>query len=330
MRCKLFVLIGASCLLLPSAASADTLGQAGIYGEFIFGNSTRSTVDSRGPIAVGGNASLSSFTVAPSPLSPQSATAPNVVVGGNLNWSGNGSLNSGAVYTGGTATIASTVTIVSGTPTTQNDASLPVNFAADQAQLKAISAAQYSASDPTVTLNGSGALAFGTTTDTGLHVFNVTAANLFASNGFTVNGSSSATVIVDVTGTTAGTWGNGGFDIVGGITSSHIIWNFVSDTSFTLVSLGVDGTVLAPYAAVTFNNAQINGELIAASVTGSGETHIDQGGVNGGIDTRFSGTLRPSAVPEPASLAMIVVGGGMAGGFVRFRRAKARKATTVA
>jgi choice-of-anchor A domain-containing protein len=288
-------------LLSPAAASAGLLGVAGDYGEFVIGSSTRTNSDARGPMAVGGSASLTNFGVADSPLAPSDPGAANLVVGGALSWT-NGQLFHGSGFVGGAAALTG-VGKSAGATITPFVSLLPIDFAAQQASLLAVSAAQYSAGDVTIHPTY-GNLTFGAAGDTGLHVFNVSAADLSSANSFNINGRSTATVIVNVMGDAAN-FHNAGFTLGGGITSSHILWNFLDATSLSISSIGVDGTILAAKASVAFNNGQINGSLIAATLAGTGETHIDQGGVAGGIDTRFTGLGRGPAVPEPASLTML-------------------------
>ncbi len=76
----------------------------------------------------------------------------------------------------------------------------------------------------------------------------------------------------------------------------------------------MEGTILAPNAAVNFINGQFNGTLIADSVSGAGESHWDP----------FIGVLPAQPVPEPASI--VLAGCGVAGiGLVRYFRRRAGK-----
>jgi choice-of-anchor A domain-containing protein len=274
-------------------------------------------------VAVGGSANFSNFSVADSSLSPTSSTAADLVVGGGLSWT-NGSLFHGSGFVGG-ATAITSVGLPGGGTISPFVSPLPINFAAQQASLLATSAAQYSALDPTVTRSYS-TLTFGSSSDTGLHVYNVSATDLAAANTFNVEGVSTATVIINVLGSVA-SFQNGGVSLVGGITSAHVLWNFLNATTLTISGIGVNGTVLAPKAAVTFNNGQINGSLIAATLSGSGETHIDQGG-NGGADTRFSGAGRSpvSPTPEPSTLASLGTGLLFGLGVMAWRRRRVARA----
>ena len=239
-----------------------------------------------------------------------------LVVGGALSWS-HGTLAHGSGYVGG-GTSVSNVGYPGGGAIHGGVASLPIDFSAQQAALTAFSAAQYSASDATVS-PVYGGLTFGSTAATGLQIYNVSAYDLSQANSLKVRGQDSSTVIVNILGSSADLK-NVGFDLAGGITSSHVLWNFVDASALSLKNVGVDGTILAPLAAVSFSNGQINGSLIAASLSGSGATSI----VQDGLDTRFAGIGRSGGVPEPASLTMlgttVVVGLGVAAVRRRTRR----------
>jgi hypothetical protein len=89
------------------------------------------------------------------------------------------------------------------------------------------------------------------------------------------------------------------------------LWNFYDATSLTF-GTEFGGTVLAPFAAVTNNNA-IDGTLVANSLTQNGEIHLDA----------YKGVI-PGAVatPEPSVLALF--GAGLAGFlFLAARRRRA-------
>jgi uncharacterized repeat protein (TIGR01451 family) len=53
-----------------------------------------------------------------------------------------------------------------------------------------------------------------------------------------------------------------------------MLWNFADATSIQIANFAWHGSILAPIAAVTFDNGQLNGTLIAGSLFGTGETHL--------------------------------------------------------
>jgi choice-of-anchor A domain-containing protein len=52
----------------------------------------------------------------------------------------------------------------------------------------------------------------------------------------------------------------------GGATRELTLWNFYEATSLTIEGIGVQGTVLTPFADITFNTGNVEGTLIGASL----------------------------------------------------------------
>jgi choice-of-anchor A domain-containing protein len=110
-------------------------------------------------------------------------------------------------------------------------------------------------------------------TNTSLDIFDITASMLQSASTITINAPTSAEVLINVSGTSA-TLSNAGFS--GSFNSdANTLFNFYQATSLNISGISVDGSILAPLANVSFNSGQLNGELIAASLTGCGELHED-------------------------------------------------------
>ena len=278
-----------------SQASAITLGYADGYNVFVFGNMTQ-TSDSQGRVAVGGNAILTSFATADR-LARSNVPANPLIVGGNLVYTNGQVFGGNAVY-GGTATLTNV-----GIPDGQFIQGNPVDFAAAQQELTGLSSAlgQLNANGTTRVEAWRGIYLTGQ--DANLNVFTLNGSDLSAARFFEVNAPAGSTVVVNVTGQTI-TLSNFGMQI-NGTDKQNVLYNFVNATSLSSDGFTFQGSVLAPLAQYNFNNGNIEGTLIAASVSGNGEFH----------NYLFAGNLpnlpvsdpqpptASTSVPEPTTLA---------------------------
>ena len=338
---------------LPHNTKADliNLGTANAFNVFTLGDNTQGNTDAEGRVAVGGNANFSNsgYTVGSKLVG---STTNNLVVGGNYSNSNN-TVN-GNVVVGGSATVnnptikgnltvAQNLTLTGygsvngnvlyGTgytnPNTtingmvsQGTAPFPVDFTSAQAYLIKLSNALASAAGTgTATFTGNSATntmgqltMIGSQTDANL--FHIKGADLALSYGLSITAPSGSTVVIDVDGT-ADQMKNFGFTY-NGIDRQHVLFNFSKASTLDLSGIGIQGSILAPTAAVNFSNGNIDGTLAVGSVTGGGESHNYQ----------FQGNLGPivgpnfGVVPEPSSVVMSLIGLGIAGGFARLRRQK--------
>jgi len=293
------------CLATAQVHAAGVLGVANAYNVFVFNNFTETGSDTGGRLAAGGNASFSgTYAVTQSLLDPY--TAPNndsLVVGGAI-VSGTANVLSGNAFLklngAGSASMTGGGTLTVG-------GSSPINFATEQASLTAysIQLSQQTANG-TVANNG-----YGTITLTGgsstLDIFNLNFSDLGGSNTININNPSSATVLINVAGT-SGTTTNAGIYINGAgangdstTAAAKVLFNFYQATS---VALGGSflGTILAPTANVTGTYGQIDGGLIAKSFTGPTEFH----------DILLNGTLpantTSASTPEPGTNILLGLG----------------------
>jgi choice-of-anchor A domain-containing protein len=294
MRQMLTILLGISLLATAaSVAQAGSLGVAGNYNEFIFSDSTRSNVSTQGQVAVGGNATFNNFTIGTAITNLNIYGTDTLIVGGalsgsqaNLNGYGNAKYGSRSInkisYNGG------------GTGSVGSD---PSFFSDAESYLKreSIYLAGLDANGTTTTAWGGITL---TGTDATLDVFNLSGAALSKANSLRIDAPSTATIVVNIDGD-SDSMKNFGFTLMPGVDASNILYNFSTATSLSLSGINIQGSVLAPFAAVNFGNGQLNGNLIAYSLTGSGTT----------LNHRFAGNL-PTLIqtPEPSSMAMVLIG----------------------
>ena len=331
-RIVLLLVVLASCAESGSIAWAGplALGPAADFNVFVFGNNTQSNSDTEGRVAVGGDANFtlngSGWTVGTqSPgnsynlivggnLTNQYNTLHGgLLVGGNVNWNtpsitGNVAVNGNASFGNSGGTIGGTVDVV-GTysrpgyyppnhvPPTVTP--LPFDFAAVKSQLQ--SQSTYLAGlvpNGSTTISFSQVLLNAAGPQNGFYTFNVTGAQLAAASGhgLSITAPSGSTVVVNINGT-ADSFQSMGITL-NGVDNQHVLYNFNQATSLTLNAIGIEGTILAPWANVNFINGQINGSLIAQSLTGSGESHLHL----------FQGSLPIDPVPEPSTMALAAIG----------------------
>ena len=295
------VLGATAALSLSIPAQAATVsgipGSAKDFNVFVFENMDAKNTDAEGRIAVGGNATLENFGVA-SQL-PDNGAGDTLVVGGNLNYKTSGQVFAGDVVVTGTATLDTpSVNIKNG----QLKSGTPINFAEAEQFYKNYSAQLGGLTDDTPTLK----------------VLNFTTSGLAdaISQGLKIDFDANSSVLVNVTGQSLDVSG-GGIFLNGSQEDTYanrVLFNFVNTTQLNSTGFSWNGSVLAPMADYNeFANGHIDGQLIAKSVTGTGEYH----------NIGFDGDLpEPESVPEP----LTILGSSMALGFgAFFKRQQSKK-----
>ncbi|MER5865393.1 choice-of-anchor A family protein [Kitasatospora sp. NPDC002040] len=284
------VLAVPTALAAPAAENCRTFGTANLYGEFIEGNDTH-TPDAEGAVAIGGNADFTGgFSVGNELTADQVAKLPGgnaLVVGGNL--TGNVQVMKGnGVYAG---TLNGKAEAHAGTVTKGPS---PIDFAAEFAKLRSLSAELVRPGAGTMSLDGGRVTLTGT--DATLNSFVLTKQMLTGAKEFFLKVPvGSVTVISSVEDAydqdQAGTTGFFLWDeasksylnddklqsAAGGKIREKLLWNFPNATKVVKKSGNAwPGSVLAPNAAFDLGSGgPVNGSVIAKSLTGRGgaETH---------------------------------------------------------
>lgn len=292
---SIYLLFGG--LVLAPAAFADSLFlEASDYNVFVRSGFTGLNSDVQGKIAAGGNFSVQNYAVG---SSLSGSVGNSLLVGGDFSFS-NGQVYNGNVMTSDTTPNTPGMTVLNGT--FQSGVALPIYIPTLMTELVARSGYLGSLSS-----NGTTNLSFGTLTLSGgtgtTRIYTVTAAQLSSATSVVINAPAGTTALINVNGSTA-SFQNAGCSLQGGITGSTVLFNFWNATSLNFGGIGMQGSVFAPQANVSFSNGNIEGQLIANSFNGGGEMHLSP----------FSGTV---PVPEPASMAALAIG---LGALIRRRR----------
>ncbi|WP_224362776.1 choice-of-anchor A family protein [Hyalangium versicolor] len=220
-----------------------------------------------GRVAVGGDITLTDFSVGQAV--PSASATPSLVAGGNL------SLARGAVWGdavhGGSYSVDSTVSFPQGNTVSQGT---PLDFGARFGELRALSSwlSRVSANGSTTRTSWGGVMLRGTNPQT--NTFDVEASAFTGARLLSIDAPTGSLVVVNIRGAAA-TFAGFGTSLSGGIQPRGILYNFVDATSVTASGYSFQGTVLAPYAHVSFSNGSFEGGLYAVSLTGDAAGHLN-------------------------------------------------------
>ena len=275
-----FLLSMALLLTAPKTSQAQSgsdLGIASDFNVFIFGSVKQTDAIVKGRAAFGGGVDLSYFYVGEN-LTNSSHTRDDLIVAGDLNYQ-YGTVYNGNVRIGGNFEFGPAVQLPNGYFKNGN----PIDFGAAQQDLRNQSNDWSGlAPDGTATVQGSSIMLNGS--KDGLNVFSVSGADLSSAADIIINAPAGSTALINVSGTTIGM--SASAFVLNGIDQQHVLYHFYEATTLTLVTNGnpgIKGTVFAPEADVALNGGIINGQLVAASLTGTGQfRHVPFSGAIGG------------------------------------------------
>ncbi len=245
-----------------SSCTTEPLGVANGFNVFVLQSVAQNGSDVEGRLAAGTSAQLANYSVGAALPGPSGDV---LVVGGALIFNGGTVHHGDVVY--GTSLSQSSLDVPDGTIRQ----GAPIDFAAEGAALES-----YSQQLGSLSANGTteippwNAIQL-TGTDPDLNVFTVPASALSAASSLSITAPAGSSVVVSFTGTSAvGQYM--GFSL-SGVTRDHVLYNFPEATSLILQGVGVEGSVLAPFADVQFNNGQINGTLVSRTLQGNGQSN---------------------------------------------------------
>ena len=255
----------------PDACSEQPLGMASEYNLFLLTDLYRSYTDAQGRVAVGRNAVLSGFGVGIQ-MPNSYGNRDDLIVGGNLTFN-NGQVHRGSIAYGGSAAISQNV----GIPNGSVQRAQVIAFDQARAELRLLST-QLSQ----LATNGTVSFRSGILTLTGSHpernVFSVSGADLSAANTLYIYIPVGATAVINVNGSAVNFQYMGMFindeNGDGALGLDRVLFNFYQASSLNVNGMTVNGSILAPLAAVNFSNGHINGTFIADSMSnGYGEAN---------------------------------------------------------
>lgn len=277
-----------------SAGVITTAGDAGVadFNAFIFGSAHLVNSSMEGRLAVGGSATINSYSVGTA-MSDGGGVRDDVIVVGSL-VTGNMSLNSGGNvrYAGAHAGRA----WVNNGGSAYQGAS-PFDFSAIRAELSVTSNTMASLSPTgTATMQWGGITLTGG--DASFNVFSVPGEWFGSANNFTIDAPAGSTVLVNISGSSVDI-SNQGWNLQG-VGAGTVLYNFHEASSLSMSGVGVQGSILAPDASVSFSNGKFAGTMVAADLKGGGSFAV----------APFSGNIG-AAIPAPAGGAALALLGVM-------------------
>ena len=282
------ILFSAVVSAFAAGSFAQSLWLADGYNGFVLHNHTAANSVVEGRLAVGGNLDVSNYSVGTT--LPSGTTGDTLYVMGDFKFS-NGQVAQGDARTGDTTPTVSGFGVPHGSLiSSPNTFWIPTIFT----ELIGRSGYWGHLLPTDSTLAKFGNITLTNSSNSSTAIFEVQGAEITGANNLQINSPAGSTVLVNVRGSSP-KFKNAGYSLSGGITQDHVIFNFWEATSLEVSGLGLEASVLAPQADLTFNNGHIGGQVVVSSFSGGGELH----------NYNFGGTL---PVPEPATLIAVAAG----------------------
>lgn len=256
------------------------------YSVLVFGSASMSNGQAAGPVGIGGAASISSYAVA----NTLAGDAARLAVAGSLSF-GSGSVGiggTGSIRVGGAASVTQSVgrrELLTGVATE--------NFTALKAWYQTLSTRIGQLPGTAATHDGFGKYTLTGTSPT-LNVFTISGTALDSGHSLHFQVPDSSSVILNVTGAAAA-FTNGqsywnGVGMQGHPRAARILYNFPTASGVSASGWSPQGTILAPNAAVTLSNGNVNGAIVVNTLTTSSAALACPA---------FEGALPASVMPQP-------------------------------
>jgi choice-of-anchor A domain-containing protein len=314
---SMFLTLGAPAI--AGAATCATLSSSWQYGMFTSGNATIADTDSKLPVAIGGNGSLTSYSANSSQSVSYTGTA--LAVAGALTTT-NGGTADGKVFVGSPPIVQNSGGFTYNTPLLTAD---PLNFSSELSNLQTLStnlSTGTTTAGTTVTPPSSGngeTLTLTGASGAALDVFNLTgAADVDLVNAKTINivgTAAGATVLINTDLTSFNATTNLQSTQSGNTPpATNVVWNFPDATSLTFSNAGWYGTVLAPFTTTTAATfAQIDGSVLLGGNAGTTATpwtaEVESDAFAGCLPVLGNAPALPDGLPlELGALALVGVG----------------------
>ncbi|MGM9484208.1 choice-of-anchor A family protein [Roseateles sp. NT4] len=267
-------------------ASPISLGLDASLNLLAFGNMNVGSSDVEGRVAVGGNASIGSYSINTKTGSSALYGGTGLTVGGNLNFS-SGSVWGGAIV-GGSYTPNPSGTVMGGVTGGQGFA-----FASEYQRLSSLSSSLDAQANTGIAMDQWGTLHFNAA-GLSLAIFDIGASD--ALKNMQIDGlAEGAQVLINVHGSSVD-FGNHGYT---GFNKGQVLFN-LPEAASVLINGGINASLLATNASVGQGWGQINGQVVVKDWNTSVQ-----------VNDAPMPTSRPNQLqrlPEPASLALVGLG----------------------
>jgi choice-of-anchor A domain-containing protein len=270
--------------------ACDALGVAGQYNGFFFGDFVAGSSDVQGRLAAGGQIRLNHYSIGDQ--LPADFRGPSLLAYGDISFP-SGRVYRGDIVAGGSvAGVGSAV--VNGLGAGQSirgGAVMPVDFAAERIRLIGESARLASIPVNTTWENKWGGLYLHGDGRSELQVFSLPGDAVLAAHTFAVDGiPAGASVLINVRGSHTGLTNMS----MSSLTPhrARVLFNFPQAIELTLAGISVEGSVLAPLAAINKPQGVIWGSVVAQSWNGDMQINL----------SAFAGCLAGDAGAPPQSI----------------------------